>query len=35
MRQVGMQLPPEFLDELPDRTLDVGDQRVPQVRHIR
>ena len=30
-----MQFPPEFFDKLPDRTLDVGDQRVPQVRHIR
>jgi hypothetical protein len=30
-----MQLPPEILDELSDWTLNVGDQGVPQARHIR
>ena len=35
MRQVRMQLPPELLHKLPHWTSNVGDQRIPQARHIR
>src|SRR5260370_931694 len=35
MGEVGMQLPPEVLNELSHRTSHVGDQRVTRVLHIR
>ena len=34
MGQVGMQLPPEVLNELSHRASHVGDQRVTRVLHM-